>query len=212
MDDKFYMFPNLSNNLNLLMAKVRVNSNELARLTGVPATNIKRIRNNENSNPTILTLLPLARYFGMTVSELLGAEDIIAVNRQLDRGQTTIIPLLTWDECKNFNLLDYAKVLTKILTTINLSSTAFALQVEEEKLKFFPLDSLLIIDPSLSPSSQDFVLIIKPGQQSAEVKRYIKKENIVYLQSLDGESQILLNNDYRFLGVVVQCRLDLKQL
>ncbi len=68
------MLKNLSDNLNLLMARSRLNSSELARLTGLPATTIKRIRNNEHSNPTISTLLPIAKQFSITLSELVACE------------------------------------------------------------------------------------------------------------------------------------------
>ena len=43
----------LSDNLNLLMAQSRISASELARNINLPATTIKRIRNQDPVNPTL---------------------------------------------------------------------------------------------------------------------------------------------------------------
>ena len=69
------------------MALERLSSSALARKTGVHATNIKRIRNNEQANPTVTTLLPLARYFSISLSQLIGDEVLPSKS-----AQTAAIP------------------------------------------------------------------------------------------------------------------------
>ena len=71
------MFEKLCENLNFLMTKNVLNASELARSTGLPASTIKKIRNHDNPNPTLATLRPLAQYFSISLSQLIGDEPLI---------------------------------------------------------------------------------------------------------------------------------------
>src|SRR5580704_4784010 len=122
------MLKNLSDNLNTLMARSRINSSELARLTGLPATTIKRIRNNEQSNPTVSTLLPIAKYFSMTISELLACEGGFIGNISPKVCGLKLIPLLSWRECAQFASLDYTKINQTVPIEKNVSDRSFSLR------------------------------------------------------------------------------------
>lgn len=198
----------LSDNLNLLMAKARLNSSELARLTGLPATTIKRIRNNEQSNPTLTTLLPIAKHFSISINELLSCEmtprmESFAINRA-----SRPIPLLSWQEC---DVATCGAVAKKIATELSLSEQAFALQVEEYDLAVFPPRSLLIVEPGISPTSGDYVIVTKTQQQVASIKKYIIETDQLYLKSLvPGLGIAELTDEYQIRGVVVQYKVELK--
>lgn len=203
------MFKNLSDNLNLLMAKARINSSELARLIGLPATTIKRIRNNEQSNPTVSTLMPIAKHFSMTISELLGCE-VLSFNRVMD-SKLKEIPLLTWRECIHFESLDYGKFQNKILTEKTISEKGYSLLVENRDLNFFPENSLLIVEPKKAPESGDYVIVAKPEQGIASIKKYLIETDQTYLKSLvDGLGITPLSSEYKILGVIMQYKVELK--
>ncbi len=206
------MFKNLSDNINMLMAKARVNSSELARLTGLPATTIKRIRNNEQSNPTVSTLLPIAKYFSITISELLGCETTNTEISLNTHEGVRAIPLLSWRECWHFDALDYATIQKKIFTEKRVTKKSYSLMVEDHDKNFFPENCLLVIEPTLKPESGDYVIVAKSEQGSASVKKYIVETDQVYLKSLvDGLGIIPLTNEYKVLGVVIQYKVELKK-
>ena len=58
------------------MVEVHISADELARRTGIPASTIKKIRNNNSPNPTLNTLLPLAEYFAVSLGQLVGDEPL----------------------------------------------------------------------------------------------------------------------------------------
>jgi transcriptional regulator with XRE-family HTH domain len=66
---------NLSKILSKLMEENGIDDAILARNTGVPAATIARLRANPKANPTASTLRPLAKFFNLSVSQLLGDDD-----------------------------------------------------------------------------------------------------------------------------------------
>lgn len=204
------MFKNLSDNLNLLMAKARLNSSELARLTDVPATTIKRIRNNEQSNPTVATLLPIASHFSISITELLACETHVSVNAALNKKINTL-PLLSWRECAHYDLLDYEKFPRKVRTECHVTERAYALLVNESDNTFFPDKCLLIVDPAINPQSGDYVIVSKADQSLAKIRKYLVDIDNIYLKSLVDEANLIsFTPDYLILGVIVQYKVELK--
>lgn len=59
-------------NLERLMKQHNVSLKQLAQEVGVPAANISRLKNDSSSNPTLSTLIPIAKFFDVSVSELIG--------------------------------------------------------------------------------------------------------------------------------------------
>lgn len=206
------MFKNLSDNLNTLMAKARINSSELARLIGIPATTIKRIRNNEQSNPTISTLFPIAKYFSISISDLLGCEAGLTNNIKTYNVGVVSIPLLSWRECVHFPLLNYDQVPRRVLTERKVSDRSFSLMIEDRDLDFFPENGLLIVEPQISPESGDYIIVAKSEQGSACIKKYIVETDQIYLKSLvKGLGITPLTEEYIILGVVLQYKVELNQ-
>lgn len=64
--------PIASEILARLMSQAGLTNNELADKTGIPQPTISRILRNESRDPRDSTLRPLAKYFGITVSQLRG--------------------------------------------------------------------------------------------------------------------------------------------
>ncbi len=64
---------NLASVLTHLMSKNGISSAELARKTGVTQPVVYRLMTGETENPQILTLKPIANYFGISIEQLLGS-------------------------------------------------------------------------------------------------------------------------------------------
>lgn len=199
------MFEKLSDNLNFLMAKARINASELARKTDLPASTINKIRNRDNSNPTLLTLIPLANYFSMTVSQLVGDESLSGISLCARR-----LPLITWEEAvswpnidkENFSLLDIQN---------KYGENAYALKVEEEGWEGFARDSFLIIDPIVPAEHRDFVIVHKIGQKNSSLKQILYDEGQSYLKPvMTGYKLTECTDQHKILGVVMEYRKQLK--
>ena len=67
---------NLSTVLTHLMSKNGLTSSELARKTGVAQPVIYRLMSGNTENPQILTLRPIADYFGISIEQLLGLSSL----------------------------------------------------------------------------------------------------------------------------------------
>lgn len=193
---------NLSDTLNLLMAKARINSSELARATGLPATTIKRMRNQEQCNPTISTLTPIAAHFGITLNALLGGPS--APHSSHDNT----IPLLDWTKAAIPDKPSLDEL--QISTEKPLSPGSYAIRMDHT-LGPFPKDAILIIDRERQPDSLDYIIVSKKTSGTAAIKQYLIETDESYLQSLiPGISAIPHTKDYDVLGVIVQYRMDLK--
>lgn len=193
------MFDKLSNNLNLLMANARINASELARKTGVPASTIKKIRNDDNPNPTLTTLIPIARHFNATLSELVG--DIPLQWNQ--PTASTYLPLLTWATATEWPH-DQAEM-SKISNEYHKDS--FALIIEEDHWEGFPKGSVIIIDPSERPQHRQYVLVHKEGASIPALRQIIHDDDQRYLKPVMTGFEISpLTPQHRIIGTVVEVR------
>lgn len=199
------MFEKLSDNLNFLMAKARINASELARRTGLPASTINKIRSQDNANPTLLTLIPLANYFSMTISQLVGDEALSDSPLPACR-----LPLLAWEDAvfwpdinkENFSFLDiYHKY----------GENAYVLKVEEEDWEGFTKDAFLIIDPIAPVAHRDFVIVHRADQKNPSLKQIFYDEGHTYLKPvMTGYKLTECTGQHKFLGVVMEYRKQLK--
>ncbi|MFZ2315066.1 MAG: helix-turn-helix domain-containing protein [Gammaproteobacteria bacterium] len=203
-------FENLSNNLNWLMAEERLNSNELARRTGIPASSIKKIRNNDNPNPTLTTLAPLASFFSITVSQLIGdtplSNDKSNKTEALHNHTPHQIPIISWEDSINWPSKSEQEY-PLIAVERPYSQNSFCLLIEEESCKCFPKGTLLLIDPNIALQHLDYGLLIKEDQNKPTLKQIIIEEKMIFLKSLIIESHIIQKtNEYKILGTVVEQR------
>lgn len=193
---------NLSDTLNLLMAQARINSSELARATGLPATTIKRMRNHEQCNPTISTLTPIAKFFAVTIHQLISGTSIQA-NTSINR-----IPLFTFADAEKIK--QGLSSTLSMATEKSLSPGSYGLTLEQA-LDPFPRNAILVIDRARLPSSLDYVLVSKNTSNTLAIKRYVLEADQAYLLSLvPGVSTVPHTTDYDCLGVIVQYQCDLK--
>src|SRR5688572_5176031 len=208
----FPMFEKLSDNLNQLMSDRRISADELGRRTNLPASTIKKIRNRYNPNPTLTTLLPLAKFFEISLSQLVGDEPLPLGKSQdlLRKGHFNYLPLLSWEEA-----IDWPNVSRQsfplIKTESHLSQNAYALSVLEEDWENLAKDTTLIIDPLLAPHHRDFVIVHKKDQPLPSLKQALFDEEVLYLRSIiAGYHTTKKTSEHRLLGVVVEYKKHLR--
>ncbi len=211
------MFEKLCDNLNLLMAEARINANELGRRTGLPASTIKKIRNRDNPNPTLSTLLPIAQHFTITLSQLVGDEPLPSTRL---KGSYQI----TNDEIlRNIPIIPWTAVIAwptgndnsypTITTEHEYNENAFALIVEEEDWENLAKDTVLLIDPVVKPEHRDYIVVSKRGQGPPTIKQLLIDEEQMFLKSVVlGHNIIPLTEEHKILGVVVEYKKQLKKM
>lgn len=190
----------LSENINTLMLSKNLSADELSRRTHLPASTIKKIRRDPKSNPTLYTLNILARYFGITISQLVGE---IPIEKPPFR-----LPVIGWREALNWQIARSTKMGYRIVTTdYPCSKNSFALSVSEDDWKNLPKDTILIIDPTLQAKHRDLALIHKANQTLPQVKQIIFEDNQIYLRSVIHDQHIVpQTNDDMILGIIVETK------
>lgn len=209
------MSEKLSKNLNMLMADARLNAEELSRRIGLPASTIKKVRNNNDANPTLSTLTPLAQYFSLTISQLIGDEPFpasrIKGSYQVNPETLNHIPLLSWQEAIIWPIIPDQSRPT-ITTEHQYSKDAYALLVEEDTWENLAKDTALLVDPALEAEHRDFVIIHKIGQKIPTLRQVLFDEGQIYLKPLtQGYNIAILTPEHKILGIVVEYKKHLKK-
>ena len=209
--------------LNIILKKLMVESNlddiRLANLTGVPFTTIARMRSNPKANPTVASLRPLAKNFGISISQLLGDEPLppSRLTKALleNTNMPSRIPIIPWAKVMNWTLNDksaFQDILGWVSLDFQSSVNSYAVTVDHLGYGArFPEDALLIVDPKLSPQSGDTVLIKLNQEPNILLKDIIFEDSIVYLKSVNPELThiMTLSEPYTLCGIIVEVRKTL---
>ena len=205
--------------LKTLMSEANVSESELARNTGLGQPVVHRLASNQTQNPKIDTLSPIASFFSLTISQLIG-DDPLPVHRISNVANPKCktwkrLPILSWDLILPWlEDAEFRKTLLRqskdwLLSDITLSQKAYALRISNQDMQpTFPPKTLLIIEPDLIPKNNDYVIvnlncdilfkkIFKDGKHT-----YFKSENP------DHRPITLTQDNYTSYGVVMQARMD----
>lgn len=209
------MSAKLKENLDLLMSEAGLNAEELSRRIGLPASTIKKIRNREDANPTLSTLLPLSKYFSLSISQLVGDEPFPESRRkgawQINAATLTYIPLISWQasiswlDGRDFESINY------VASEQVYGEKAFALLVPEDNWENLLKDTALLVDPYLQAAHRDFIIVHKQDQMLPTLKQVLFDEGVLYLKpAVQGYSIIPFTKEHRILGVVAEYKKYLK--
>lgn len=208
------MSEKLGKNLNLLMAEARLNAEELSRRIGLPPSTIKKVRNGD-SNPTLSTLTPIAEYFDLSISQLIGDEAIpnsrIKGSYKINPLTLTQVPLISWKDAISWpnKLIEPQSFLS---TEHSYSKNAYSLMVEEDGWENLTKDTALLIDPTLELQHRDFVIVYKNGQNIPTLKQALFDEGNIYLKPVQQAYNIaIFTTEHKILGVVVEYKKHLRK-
>jgi len=208
----------LSSNLKALMSELRINESELARRTGIGQPVVHRICSGETDNPKVGTLSPIANFFAVSISQLIGDEPL-PTNRIPGTYNPGVqgwkqIPLLGWDQVVQWpQLTEHSQPLQTISADLELGQNAYGVTIKDTTMEpRFPEGTILVIDPSLDPNNRDFAIVHIEGQPLPSFKQILIDGHYIYLKPLNPDFKtILLDKPHKFLGVMVQSRMDFKR-
>lgn len=208
----------MSNVLKGLMAELGINESELARRTGVGQPVVHRICSGETDNPKVATLSPIANFFAISISQLIGDEplstDRIPGTFNPEAQGWSQIPLLAWEQILSWpNLTEKSAPLRAISTDIALGQNSYAVSVRDTTMEpRFPEGTVLIIDPNLNPNNLDFAIVHIDGQNLPKFKQVLIDGEHTILKPLNSDFKtLLLDKPHKFLGVMIQSRMDFKK-
>ncbi|TAK73113.1 MAG: helix-turn-helix domain-containing protein [Gammaproteobacteria bacterium] len=210
------MSEKLSENLNFLMSEARLTAEELSRRIGLPASTIKKARNKCDSNPTLSTLTPIAKYFSLSISQLIGDEPFPKSRAkgayQINQETLCHIPVISWQEAIHWP--DTEKQFhSTIMSEYVYGKHAYALLVVEEDWENLAKDTVLLVDPTLAVDHRDFIIVYKNGQKTPTLKQALFDEEEMYLKPIEeGYNVAVFTPEHKILGVVVEYKKQLKKI
>lgn len=200
---------NLNNTLGYLIKERGINTYQLHKHTGVPLSTLKRLRLNKENNPTLASLIPIAKYFKITVDQLIG---IHSLESKKHSPKEIKVPIIYWKDAVHCK--DKQKKAFSFLLVVDekINKDCYALIIEKYQWSNFLSGSLLIVDPHLSPNNRDFIIVYKKGQSDPpQLHQILISENKRYLKISDYKSDMVsFTNSYKTLGVVTQIRMNYK--
>lgn len=197
------------------MEEAHLNAEELSRRIGIPASTIKKVRNNHDSNPTLATLSPLAKYFSLTITQLVGDEPLPKARMKgtykIDPEKLNHVPLISWEESITWPTISNSPQFF-VSTEHQYSKNAYALLVEEDDWENLARDTALLIDPTIEVDHRDFIIVHKNGQKIPTIKQALYDEGQMYLKPItQGYNITIFTPEHKVLGVVVEYRKHLKK-
>lgn len=206
----------LGQNLKHLLKQANLSESELARRTGVPQQIINRILSGQNLNPKLATLTPLAGYFSISISQLIGDETFLphVTKLSVKHSGWSEAPLIEWKKLGKDSLEALiAESKTKITTDVSSSEYIFATKICDTSMEpKFSEKSILIFDSSKPITDKDFVIIYLHSEQELVLRQVYIKDNKIYKKCFNPRFK-----DYKltlvvpgsiYIGVLIQSRTD----
>ncbi len=209
----------ISKNINQLMESCEIDATELAEHTGLPHSTISRLRSTaQESSPTLSTLIPIADFFCITISQLIGEEaiNLSSTTFKPSKMRRVPVPVLTTETISDylgstgtieapFIYLDHA---------ITDKSFAYLLQGNAMEPQF-PDKTLLLIDPTIEIENLDHILVIPSGKKIPLFRQVLIDGEEKYIRTLNpafNEFIKLTSDSHTILGVMVESRRNFKYL
>jgi hypothetical protein len=189
----------LTYNLNFLMQEFKLTANALSQKTGIRAATIYKLKDGVINNPTIETLLPLARHFGFSIDELIAVKlEKLDLNGSFEaRG---LIPLISINDIEKY---PNAPAIRNVNTEFSDTNGKFCIEVLDDDSRF-EQGSLLFIDSKTNYENKDFVVVKRIFDSTHSVKKIVFDDEYYLQSTITGlEKKLFSTKDYIVLGVVI---------
>lgn len=188
----------LLHNINFLMEASGITANILSKKTGVGQATIYKIKDGVISNPTIETIYPIAKYFRLSIDELVGVK--LYSNTPNSNYAKNMIPLISFQD---INKYPDSSVIRYVNTDFVDVEGKCCVEVDEET-HIFKKDSILILDLIIKYEKYDYVVVKANNSNVFSIKKVVF-DDIFFLQSAqkDLKPHIFNIDDYIIIGVII---------
>jgi transcriptional regulator with XRE-family HTH domain len=202
-----------------LMSESGITEAELARQIAIPQTTINRLLLGETLDPRASTLKPIAKYFGVSVGQIIGTESL-AENRiagtfkAINRDAWSHVPVIKWTDSiawlfrnEEYDLHSHE---SWTITDRKVSNTSFALLSMPSMEPMFRKNSILIIDPHAEMLDGKYVIVTLDGTNTI-IRKIQIDGGTIYLKNFDTHLPTieLDKKIHRVLGIIVESKVDL---
>lgn len=204
--------------LKALVTTHNLSESELARRTGIGQPVIHRVISGETGNPKVETLRPIAQFFGISISQLIGdvplPKNLLPPGSYPSQKVWVQVPELTWEQAVSWPAQSPETIRHYISTDSDVSDNAYALRIKDSSMMpRFSERTIIIIDPDEKPADRDYVIVHLENQSQVIFKQILIDGDDIYLKPLNPDFKVVqLHQDYKILGVMVQARSDYKHL
>lgn len=194
----------LSKNLTFLLASKGIETKEIAKATGISATNINNLKRGA-TNPTLSTIEILANYFSIPLTKLISDDltnDASKTNHILQE-----LPLLTIDEISEFSgveIINTKKFRATTIDTETKEQKRFIVQLSNNSMApLYEKGTLFIINSDLPFTDGDMVLCKSKSGFSSIRKIYVAGEKaILHHPTLTDSTTTINTSDLIIHGVI----------
>lgn len=201
----------LASTLKNLLEKQKLTESELARKTGVGQPVIHRMASGETDNPKIETLRPIAKYFSISIDQLVGDAPLTYDSPVFQIEQELFnVPLISLKDATQWPTIQNSPF--HVQTDIKITAAAYAIRLKDSTMyPMFPDGTLLIIEPNQPYRHKDFVVAYLESESQAVFKQLLIDGNHHYLKSVNNEYPLKqLEPSDKILGVMMQARIDFR--
>ncbi len=192
--------------LKQLMQEKQLTEAELARQTNVPQPTLHRILSGATKSPRGDSLSPLAKFFSVSISQLVGDEPLM---QRMQVPTWLPVPIISWHQAFDWAGIDAGQEPTEwTYASHDATTNHFALVVESDQLSpRFRAGTQLIVKQQASAEHKDYVIIKTAQKGPARCRQLFAEGDLLLLQGLNNETTARLFNQFdQIIGIVVQAR------
>lgn len=152
--------------LSRLMFEKKIRTAELARRINLPQPTVHRIVTGTSPKPHLSSLVPLAKFFGISVEQLKGIEPIswlaLPESTRMVQAGWQEIPVITWEDVTTWHqqAAEIYQPAETIFSDAHASTKSFILRMNDASMApQFPIGTLLVIDPEKPIKDRSFVVV-----------------------------------------------------
>ncbi len=207
----------IKHSLTILTERYGISEAELCRKTNISQPTLNRLLTGTTDDPRASTLNEIAKFFNITLDQLLGNQPIPqSLSTSTNPAATTYLPVFTWE-----NIADWRSLLKKISPNTwsywteaepSIQPHCFAIKVIGESMwPQFTEGSLLIVDPTVTPKHRDYVLAFLQKKREVLFRQYVSEGSSKVLKPINTAFRpTVMTKEDKIIGVVLKSRLDLK--
>jgi len=197
----------IAENLARFIALKKTTENKVAQDLNIPPISIKRLLSGETTDPRISTLKAIADYFKVSIDNLIATEEVAHFG-VIGQTKPLFIPALDWESAKNLDVIDLSHWQEWVPVTVGKNETvsprSFALESRPSMHPRFQQGTLFIVDPDLSATDGDLVLINLRQNNELTLRELFVDPPEWQLHPINQGSPILKfsKEEHEILGVV----------
>lgn len=200
-----------NSNIKALMQRHDLTIEMLAQELGLSVSTINRLLMGSKSDPKLSTLRPIAKFFGVSIDELVGERPInLKPGDDADgfdiKYALIQVPIIHWEQVKGAETLvptlSFELWSNWVAITDDIGQHSYALVIKQSSLPApFYFKTTIVIDPTRKPRDGDYALVLH--KENPLLCRFILNGIEKCYESLHL-SNIFKDEEIKFCGTLVQ--------